>query len=840
MKSLAKLFLLLVFLPGVATAQDAIGETEYVEFIRFIDENGNSTCRQFSRSAEEMRALEEAKAKLGMVVLPNTIGRRAQGQGLDIVLRATPQMLQFPAAVTAFEVAAQRFENFIANPITVVMDVDYGPTRFGQPYGPGVLGSTSAAIVSLSGYAVRRFADSLKARAPGYGAIYDAIPQPVPNTAGAANPLPSGTTPNLQALGILNANGNQLSAVPSIGFNSNFPFDLDPTNGISAGQTDFDAVAVHEIGHALGFVSVIGGNTNFLRTWDFFRFRPGAVTNLQTFATATRVNTPGPSPNGGDQVFWDGEREWEVSTARGDRTGGDGQQASHWRDDAQRLHVPLPERKIGIMDPNLAAGVRDTLKFADWKALGIMGWQVTKVEEVKNVRLSSDFQTPTSVALQWTNPSLTVGGGAIGNLEILVFRNGQLIRAFSNAQPGATLSLLDTGLTQYSTQTYLIYAHNPGVEDSGFPVARTVTVGGSPRPAEATDFSARSNGSTAVLRITAPTRHDDGTILHNLSAMLLYRNAPQPSNLFLSVPLSPTDTGRTFVVADTPPRRAVPNYAYNVVFVGSAPPNVNGEGPARSSPTVRAGVVQNANYFETFETSRQSVIEDFAWDSTNALAYQGSWSFAALNYGANLNASAYIPQTRLLTNGELRFWTICRAGVGDTGFVEISRNRGATWSPVLSLTRNSRPEWANGQNVWFEQSVSLSAFNLDTVVARFRLQSGQNGGGFGWLIDNVALTQGTLSANDRANKPFEFALEQNYPNPFNPATTIQYELGETSDVKLRVFDVLGRDIATLIDARQSAGRYRVEFNASALSSGVYFYRLETPSFSQTRKMVLAK
>ena len=308
----------------------------------------------------------------------------------------------------------------------------------------------------------------------------------------------------------------------------------------------------------------------------------------------------------------------------------------------------------------------------------------------------------------------------------------------------------------------------------------------------------------------------------------------------MALALQPTDTGKTFVIADTPPRRAIPNYTYAVIFVGSAPAGVNGRGPARTSQNVRAGVVRNANYLETFETNRQSVVEDFAWDSTNTLAYQGIWSFGALNYGANLNASAYIPQTRLGTNGELRFWTIARTGATDSGIVEISRNRGATWTPVLTLNRNTHPEWANGQNVWFEKAVSLTPFNTDTIVTRFRLLSGATGGGFGWLIDDISLTQGVLSTNSPTSKPYQFALEQNYPNPFNPTTMIQYELASPSEVKLRVFDVLGREVATLINARQSAGRYRVEFNASRLSSGVYFYRLETQNFSQTRKMFLVK
>ncbi len=91
-------------------------------------------------------------------------------------------------------------------------------------------------------------------------------------------------------------------------------------------------------------------------------------------------------------------------------------------------------------------------------------------------------------------------------------------------------------------------------------------------------------------------------------------------------------------------------------------------------------------------------------------------------------------------------------------------------------------------------------------------------------------------------KPTKFALSQNFPNPFNPTTVIQYQLPENSDVKLELYDIVGRKIATLVDAWQNAGYYSFNLNASAfnLSSGMYFYRFSAGSFAQTKRMLLVK
>jgi hypothetical protein len=85
-----------------------------------------------------------------------------------------------------------------------------------------------------------------------------------------------------------------------------------------------------------------------------------------------------------------------------------------------------------------------------------------------------------------------------------------------------------------------------------------------------------------------------------------------------------------------------------------------------------------------------------------------------------------------------------------------------------------------------------------------------------------------------------FELAQNFPNPFNPSTTIQFTLPQDDVVRLKVFDASGRDVQTLVNGRTSKGTHSDQFNAANLSSGVYLYRLETSTFSETKKMLLVK
>jgi hypothetical protein len=102
------------------------------------------------------------------------------------------------------------------------------------------------------------------------------------------------------------------------------------------------------------------------------------------------------------------------------------------------------------------------------------------------------------------------------------------------------------------------------------------------------------------------------------------------------------------------------------------------------------------------------------------------------------------------------------------------------------------------------------------------------------------LTEIVTSVDNEPTQPTEFALEQNYPNPFNPSTTFRYSIPTQSKVVIKVFDVLGNEVATLMDEEKSVGTYELTWNAENLSSGIYFYQLKAGEFISTKKMILLK
>jgi|GEM_PF-4891246 len=135
-------------------------------------------------------------------------------------------------------------------------------------------------------------------------------------------------------------------------------------------------------------------------------------------------------------------------------------------------------------------------------------------------------------------------------------------------------------------------------------------------------------------------------------------------------------------------------------------------------------------------------------------------------------------------------------------------------------------------------------YKVDSVIVDGSLIVSAQNYGFYNVVENhsISVWFGTVTSVDQFKNPIPstYSLYQNYPNPFNPTTTIKYDLPRDAVVKIVIFDVLGRPIKTLVDEQKSAGSYRVEFDANTLSSGVYFYQLQTSEFTQIRKLILMR
>ncbi len=143
----------------------------------------------------------------------------------------------------------------------------------------------------------------------------------------------------------------------------------------------------------------------------------------------------------------------------------------------------------------------------------------------------------------------------------------------------------------------------------------------------------------------------------------------------------------------------------------------------------------------------------------------------------------------------------------------------------------------------FIPSSPLSVFNGPFVSGYWRLSisdtaTGDTGTLRRWCV--VVTYQCPVGGIQTVEIPNYYSLSQNYPNPFNPSTSIKFTLPEANNVKLVVFDILGKEVTTLVNEFRNTGTYNVDFDASALSSGVYFYRLEAGNFTETKRMLLVK
>ena len=298
--------------------------------------------------------------------------------------------------------------------------------------------------------------------------------------------------------------------------------------------------------------------------------------------------------------------------------------------------------------------------------------------------------------------------------------------------------------------------------------------------------------------------------------------------------------------------------------------------------TVNAFAIYSTNLFAaTYDGVFLSTNNGSSWTNVSGGMYTNTPVFALAVSGTDVFAGTY-SDGRGVTGGVWRYnglgsWTHLSGGTLNStsinGLVVSGTNLFALSGGIYISSGNGN-SWAEiSQDFWwnFNGAVTSLAFGGTNFFAGTTigvLLSTNNG--TSWTTIDSGLTSTYVQAlavsgtyllagtnhgvcrrplsemiptgvNDNNNQiPISFALDQNYPNPFNPTTTISFSFPSKSFVTLKMFDILGKEVATIISEEMSAGSYSRQWNAANMSSGIYFYRLQAGSFTETKKLILLK
>jgi ligand-binding sensor domain-containing protein len=247
--------------------------------------------------------------------------------------------------------------------------------------------------------------------------------------------------------------------------------------------------------------------------------------------------------------------------------------------------------------------------------------------------------------------------------------------------------------------------------------------------------------------------------------------------------------------------------------------------------------------------------------SVRSLAVSGTDLFAGTSGGVFLstnNGASWTAVNTGLTNPSVNSLAVSGTDLfaGTSGDVFLSTNNGASWTAVntgltnpvvMSLAFSGTNLFAgtlggvylstNNGTSWTAVNTGLASDIVSSLaVSGTNLFAGTNGGVWRRPLSEMITSVEVISSLI----PSCFDLKQNYPNPFNPSTTIEFSVPMTAFVSLKVFDALGRDVATLLSEQFSAGTYSTQWNAEGVPSGVYFYQLQAGAFIHSKRLIVLR
>lgn len=240
---------------------------------------------------------------------------------------------------------------------------------------------------------------------------------------------------------------------------------------------------------------------------------------------------------------------------------------------------------------------------------------------------------------------------------------------------------------------------------------------------------------------------------------------------------------------------------------------------------------QNPVAVATVSKTQAEVNETISFDASQSSDSDGNITQYLWNFGDGTTSNQQSATHSYTQANTYNYSLTVTDNQGATGQTSGQIVIGSSSNVNVIVTPASGTISPNGsQNI----TLTLDAQNIQEGTYTGQVSITTNGGNITIPIDYL------VDVEQLSNLPSEFSLRQNYPNPFNPATSIEFSLPNQSDVSLIVYDMLGKEVKSLVNDRKSAGTYKVSFDGSSLASGIYFYRLNTDNYNESRKMILVK
>ena len=429
------------------------------------------------------------------------------------------------------------------------------------------------------------------------------------------------------------------------------------------------------------------------------------------------------------------------------------------------------------------------------------------------------------IAVNSTNPAIVYAGTA-----------GSGVYKTTNA--GVNWVTVNTGLTNLVVQCMAISKSNPDIVMVG-----TTNTGSSPGVYRTTDggssWSLKSSGITEpILPQAIAIDPTDPSVCYTV---IFIGTANAVNGVYKT-----TNGGDNWFVANTG-IGSIKNFLsiainplnHNVIYIGSSFDFVLSTGPQKVYKSVDAGAtwVDRSTGLPSLTTDINPVRALSISNVDTSVVLAGLFQNSTTNGGAFVTTNGGAQWTKIQTGlpnvvGALIRSAMIRPGTS----TEFYLGYDGTSSTGVWRTTNQGAQWTSfsGGSLLATYVVRAFAFKTSPDSTLYAGVAGTMGMGV------YEYTHLVVGVNGQNNIPKEFALRPNYPNPFNPSTNIQYDVPKVTNVTLKVYDIRGREVATLVSENKQPGSYIVTFDAGNYASGVYFYKLSAGDFTRTMKMILVK